>query len=563
MSEHKFNIESGRPESGQAAIKEPLFDEEPLDLDTHGGLVVLETGQVAEVVPLNFIPKGGDTGLSGKRVQPLPFDVVEGPQGREIRWRPTPYDAAAPTIGLEAEHLAMCDHDGRWFEISPDGKELHYPHGLLVETAEDRGHQPEFLKTITESGSSVGNLAHGYDDFADRSRAEKADKRRWGVKNGIVFVPVSGYPEVVKDEDITEHPYIQMLKNHKLMPHFLEYSACLSEQLNIQWRSPEAGAFAINSYQILQSVLNIVTAASPARDGSLHTTLREHYERDDSGLTDLVARELGPAMDRVPYDWRELARAYGSPSGGIIQEAAPLDLESLLRNADRQLRRSEIMTVGRSLGWHTDRWRPDRDVMEISNLSHAGDHPRKMPAAEETVIKTVQALQEYFYDSGAGEKYDPAWIDIIPAPAQRHDRAFQQRLVDASRVNNMLTAVFGKERAVFDAFWEERTPREIFEAFVGFTAVYAPEPISEPAAEEIRATLEQPPELDEFDTLNDVLAYFYSDRSRMTAVEALRLAKEKDNLDPEITMNDVLQRMAHYALRIHRERAAAEARRNT
>jgi hypothetical protein len=111
-------------ESEKHSISGPLFeDEEPLDLDIHGGLVVLDTGQVAEITPLKFIPEGGDISLAGKRVQPLPFDLVEGEGGdREIKWREVPYDPCAVTIGLETESLTMEASNAHWWHISVDGR---------------------------------------------------------------------------------------------------------------------------------------------------------------------------------------------------------------------------------------------------------------------------------------------------------------------------------------------------------------------------------------------------------------------------------------------------------
>lgn len=569
MADQKFNTAPRSAEdTPNPSIQRPLFDEEPLDLETHGGLVVLETGQIAEATPTSFIPEGGDTSLEGRRVQPLPFYVVDTGEGRVIYWREQAYDQEVATIGLEAEHPTMDDYEGTWHHISPDGRKIVYPGDRDPDNAERRGHQPEFLKNTTESGSPVKNLSHGYKDFAERTRLEKENKRRWGIHNGMIFVPVSSYPEMVTEEDITEHPYIQMLRHHELMPCFLEYAACTSEQINIQWKNPEAGSFAINGYQILQSVLNLVTSAAPGRDGSLGTTLREHYADNpvfaSAGnpeayreLAELVHMELGPFMDRVPYDWRELERAYGSPSGGVIQEPAPVDLESFLRLADRQLRDSQTMTIGRALGWHTDRWRPDREVVEICNISHAGDHPEKMPAAEEMVIKTIQALQEYFDDPRAEERYDDNWASVIPRPEERRDIHSRKRFVDVSRTNNLLVAVFGKDRNLFDADWNETTPREIFNIFVDFVNCYASEPISTEAAEEIRATLQHPPPIEEFYTMNDVIAAFYRKGSNMTATEAMRMAKEKDNNAPEILPRHVMQRMTHVVNRIHRERNAA------
>jgi hypothetical protein len=569
MAEQKYNLASEAGQAERHSISGPLF-EDPLDFDTQGGLVVLDTGQVAEVTPPLFVLEGGDMSLSGMRVQSLPFDVVDTGEGRIISWREVPYNTATPTIGLETEHTTMADYEGEWHQISPDGRFIYYPSDREREPADRRGHQPEYLKNTTENGSPVQNLSKGYEDFAEKAAVEKEAKRRWGIHNGMLFVPISGYLERVTDDDITEHPYIDMLKRPEVMPRYLEYAPCVSEQLNIQWESPEAGAFAINGYQMLQSVLNLVTAAAPGRDGSFNTTLRDHYQdnpefaaakypRSYQELEELVEKELGPFKDQVPDDWRELERAYGSPSGGVIQEAAPTNLESFLRRADGQLRRSETMTTGRTLGWHTDRWRPDKGVVEICNLSHAGDHPDKLPAAEEMVIRTIQALQEYFDDPDARKTYSETWDGIIPRPDERDDIYSLQRFVEVSRTNNLLVAVFGKERNVFDADWQERSPRQIFDVFADFVSHYAPEPLSTRAVTEIQATLESVPAsvTAKFSKPNHVLDYFYSTCSKMTATEAFRMAMALDDKNPEISPRHLLQRVAHIANRKHRERFAA------
>jgi hypothetical protein len=58
--------------------------------------------------------------------------------------------------------------------------------------------------------------------------------------------------------------------------------------------------------------------------------------------------------------------------------------------------------------------------------------------------------------------------------------------------------------------------------------------------------------------MNDVIAAFYRKGSNMTATEAARMAKIKDNRAPEISPRHILQRMTHVVNRIHRERRAAK-----
>ncbi|HEX5744456.1 MAG TPA: hypothetical protein VFX84_03355, partial [Candidatus Saccharimonadales bacterium] len=213
---------------------------------------------------------------------------------------------------------------------------------------------------------------------------------------------------------------------------------------------------------------------------------------------------------------------------------------------------------------HANRWRPDKNVVEISNLSLGGGHPDKMAAAEETVIKAIIALQEYYGDPDAASSYDDGWDAIIPRPHERDNIYSRQRFVDAARVNTMIFTVFGKERNMFDADWREREPREIFEAFDGFISRYAPEPLSAETVNEILATLGQPPEFSPPQTMNDPIASFFARASSLTATEALRLAEPLDDMNPSITLNQLVRRFAIVASRkrmervdaVHREQAA-------
>jgi hypothetical protein len=263
----------------------------------------------------------------------------------------------------------------------------------------------------------------------------------------------------------------------------------------------------------------------------------------------------------------------------------------MLREADYQLRTSQSMTVNRVLGTHTNRWRPDKNVIEIGNLSPGGDHPDKMAAAEEVVIKSIIALQEYYDDPDAAENYDEKWKGIVPTPEERDDIFARQRVVDVARANTMLFSLFGKDRNMFDSDWKERTPREIFDAFATFVDQYAPEPLSGTTLREIKATLKTPPvyENDSLRSLprnptqfkrwtmgaiakvlryshvrehsiNDPLARFFEKGSHMTATEALRLAEPLDNLDPPITLNQLMLRFATYSYRKRMERSEAKAR---
>lgn len=535
----------------QHRIIEPLF-EGPIDFDQQGGLVVLETGQIAEVTALAYIPRGGDTSLEGSRVKPQPFWKTPG----GVVWRGPEYDPKSPTIGVELE-LPTMSKQGEWHKLSVDGNQLTYPDGT-TEPGVNQGHVRESLSYAHECGSEKPYPA-GYEDFRDQTEELKARKIAWLDSHQLVSPPISGFPEAITPDDTTEHPITEMLERPDVLPRFLEYAYSFSEQLNIQFRDVESALFAINTYQGMQPVLNLVTASSAIRDGSIDTTLRDHYEENpgfDRSPTaehyreraeqikmeapkkvDPDTGEVDDFYDHKPYDWRPIARANGSRSGGIITQGAPVTLEEFLREGDRQLRSGETMTIARTLGWHTDRLRPDKGVIEVCNISHGGHHPDKMPAAEESAIKVIIGLQEYYSDP---HTYKHEWAGIIPHPGVLDDPETRQAHVDTAHVNNNVVAFYGKQRGVYDTTGQERTLEEVYGVFADFADTYAPEPISQEAQTEIRATLQEPTPSGEFSSAQQVFDYFYSQGSNMTAVEAIRAAGE---VEADTEVNQLLLTM--------------------
>ncbi len=548
MSSFKELRNDASPNQYKHNIVEPLF-EGAIDFDTQGGLVVLDSGQIAEVGSPQFVPEGADTGLQNGRIRPQPFWKTDS----GIEWRGPDYDPKHSTIGLELEMLTMTDA-GQWHRLSPDGKTLIYPDGS-TEPAEAQGHACESLKTMHECGSEKP-YPRGYGQFSEHSSRLKLMKHGWLESRGLVSPPVSIYPELVYPDDMTDHPYINMLMRPDVLPRFQEYGSVSSEQINIQFRSIESALFAINTYQLLQPVLNLVTAASAIRDGSFDTTLRRHYENNpgfeaaqtaDSyqALETRVRQETPHRMDaftgeeqdfydQVPYDWRPIARANGSRSGGVISTSTPVSLAGFLREGDRQLRSGETFTIARTLGWHTDRLRPDKGVIEICNISHAGQHPDKIAAVEETVIKVIIALQEYYENP---HTYKEAWAGIVPPPDSLNQPASRQAQIDAAHIDNIVAAYYGKGRMAYDTLGEERAFQEIYDVFFDFANCYSPEQIADESRVEIRATLQRPPITELFFDASSVLEYFYSKGSNMTAVEALRVANQ---VEPGYDVNDLL-----------------------
>lgn len=532
---YDFSKEQGGGSPG-SWIEKPLFDT-PINFEEQGGIVVLGSQQIAEVTPVKYIPEGADVSLDGTRIKPLPFRLVKG----EVIFEPEEdYDPEKPTIGLEPEIL-VADSEGRPHKISSDGVVIDYPDGSK-EPVGSQGHVRESLAYTHECGTEAP-YPRGYDEYKISSEILRTEKDFWLEGKGLIGLPISGFPNLIGPEDTSDHPITHMLERQDVLPRFLEYAYCLSEQINIQIKDPESALFAINVYQLLQPVLNIVTASAAIRDGSTRTTLRGHYEynmgfeaskspEDYEVLIGRMKKVTGKRVDQffeeefdfydmVPYDWRPIARANGSRSGGIIGKGAPLSAIEFLSEADRQLRGNETITSARTLGWHTDRLRLDKGVIEICNLSHGGGHPEKVEAAHETVIKLITALQEY-YDYP--HTYKDAWTGIIPRPSDIGDPKLRNNIVDASHVNNMIASFYGKDRSIYDSSWQERTLEEIYEVFYEFANTYSPEPISENSHSEILATLKHPPFSFEFSSSGEVFEYFYSPGSSMTAVEALRLA---------------------------------------
>lgn len=560
----RHELDAGSEPKAQNEIAGPLF-ETNIDFTAQGGLVVLDSGQIAEVAAPRFVPEGAETDLKGSRVKALPFWKTE--EGIVWRRQSGEYDPARPTIGIELEMLTMTK-DGQVHKISTDGESVEYPDGTS-EPASDHDHAVEALSFMHECGSEAP-YPRGYAEFRQSADSLKNEKAAWLDEHGLISPPVSGFPELITPDAASQHPVINMLRQPDVWPKFFEYAYCISEQLNIEMRDPESALFAINSYQLLQPVLNLVTAASPMRDGSFDTTLRQHYEdnpgfemagnaEDYRELASEIQRtapkredpetgRITDFYDQTPYDWRALARGNGSPSGGITAQGAPVSIEDLLRETDRQLRAGETMTIARVLGWHTDRFRPDKGVIELCNASHGGNHPEKVAAAQETAIKVVIALQEYYNDP---HTYRDEWSGIIPRPEEARDAGARQAFVDAAGINNNIVAFYGKERNLLDAEGSERTLQEVYDAFCNFADLYGPEPIDPASREEVRMTILDPPVKELFFDADSVLDYFYSTGSNMTAAEALRTA---NSVEPGIQTNELLLRMHDHSEKARRQR---------
>lgn len=519
-------------EHSEHAVERALFED--FNPEIQGGLLVLGTGQIAEVRHPGFSLGDGDASIAA-RTAPLPLWITD----EGIEWRPDKEWTGTATLGGETE-IAVMDQDG-WYPILPDGETIQHPDGS-TESAEKLGFQVELLKQMVEFGTPI---ADGFTDYRRRVIDKAVEVEEWLKERQLHAPALSVYPEQFNRTDGSGHPYVQMMLDR--MPHVLEFGV-MSDQLHVQMKSVEAAAFALNNYQRIQALFGYITASAPIRDGSFDTTMHEHYRENPAFQTSrnplayiAMVPENDMVMewgDQVPYDWRELSRTLGSPSAGAFETAAPLDAAEFLRQGDKKLRNGDIVSVVRTLGWHADRLRLDYGTVEICNFGRSGGNLYKQLAAQEVMSKFIVALQEHYHNPGqAGD----LWVDGLIAEPD-NIRA-QQDAVEAGHINNFLMAMHGAGRGliVTPEGDDSHSYEVILDEVIEFSNSILPEEeqISDVAADELRATLR--PCSKTWDTPEGVFAYFYSPNSRMTANDALCMAHA---IDPDISIDDLLRKFA-------------------
>lgn len=536
----------GLPEAATATLSENLLaDSAPLftDFDPYqqGGLRTLPDGRVIE---LRHPTWSQDNPALAERYLTLPL-TASSPD--DIEWHGPQFRAEAPTMGTEMEIPILYQND--WYNLSPDGLHVVYPDGHR-DTLQALGLDPEALQSMVEYKSEI---AYGYAEHYRSVIQASVTVEEWMERHNFQTPALTVLPEDFLRRDTNTFDYIRRMgRGMRMMREF----GTMSAQGHTQMLDPESAQHALNMYQGVQAVLGLATSAGPIRDGSFNTTLGEHYLSgykrfaiDPDGYVppylenhDYVKKLAHEHPDFTPYDWRELARVLGSPSAGTYLQPAPVHFEEMLRRADEQLREGSIVTSGRVLGWHTDRWRIDIGSLEICNLGTAGGNLHKMLAAQEVTAKYLVARQLEYQQLTDSQKIT------------YRNQYFTSS--EAGHSNNIRAGLFGKQHAdgtpvLFSGPDNQPQNAQKLLGHIVAIANTGPVPVGYQAERELLATLA--PESPQHTNLDETFADYFSPASRMTATDALRRAHQ---LKPDMPVNLLLTRFSEY-----RRRHVYEARR--
>lgn len=493
----------------------PAFAE--FDLQTEGGILIDDKGRAYEVSHPTWKEPGQED--PAKRTRALNFWQDE--TGRFEYIPDQEWDSYAPTFGSENESLVR--HGSTPYQSTQDGETLLFPDGYRAKMKHHHmRYDPEASKDMLEYKT---DLAYGWREHKT-NRIETAVRHARAMReHRLTSPPLTVRPETLTEDDVTEQWFVQLMDAKMNLREF----ACLSGQINAQMRSLEAGLYAMGEYQGDQAIFSLITAGGPIRK-SFDTTLREHYHDDyknpDGSLVlpehDYIRYLMSRKPNLTPYDWRELARVYGSQSAGAWAEVPPVDADEFLRRGDEQLRRGKTISITRLMGWHTDRMRVDHNAAEFCNLG-AAINLYKTNAAEEIVTKyyVAKQLEQVEMQREAQKEWPETWREELAAAVRRQ----HEHSIERGQVNNFFMSISGKETNFLAPEEGTATPQELLEDIMNFTDKYGPEPISREAREEALATLQTPPPLETFASYEDVFWYFYSPRSAMNATEALRYAR--------------------------------------
>jgi len=365
----------------------PAF--EVFDQNTKGGIMVTPDSQLFELRHPYWA--NGSTLLPGRSTL-LPYRK-SGPDGG-IEYTGPRCDPTYYSRGIEAE-IATSDSSGRPYKISPNGIELVWPDGS-TNSLEEFNFDPEALQYQFELASKVA-----YSDEEHRSNfiTVAYQVERLLEQHGLTHAGLSLFPHAYNEKEWSNHPYVRLVK--PWMRAFREFGI-MSNQLTVGTGDPEAAMYALNEYQKYAAAISWATEAAPIRDSSFETTVGEHYGKQGEELSDPGKAAYLPAEvfevlgeDTVFHDHREIARVAGSPSAGVYSSPAPQDLEVFLRSADHLLRGGHVVSSGRTLGWHTDRFREQARV-EICNIATAGGNQERVLATHELVGRFIMAkMLEY------------------------------------------------------------------------------------------------------------------------------------------------------------------------
>jgi hypothetical protein len=538
----------------QVAIMGPLFDD-TFDPENDGGLVscFVDTpeGQ-AEMVGEVCHPSWAHDGKTevADRTKVLPVRVCRDASGAitelvretpEFKW--LPYQ---PTLGGESESDGQ--HNLHAHRFTQDGETILLPNGRAEPFKNHpENFQPEGYKGMIEW--SIDSVAHGWQDYYEKTIDAAAKKQRWLDEHGIETARPSVYPEKVSEEDFLLQSFVQCIGGPGKMRSLQEFAG-MSEQHLIGMLNHQAAAHALAKYQGIQALFNLTTEAAPVRDGSFETTFFEHYH--DEYVTRDGSELVLPENDFLRYlfrrstirsnsmrDWREASRAFGSQGAGAHSEVLPGDFTEFMRQGDQALRGDKSpITIERMLGWHADRYRLNYNALELCNLATSGGNLHKKLATDEIASKYVVAEQLYY--ARLEHEQPEGWREEVA----KH----QARAVEIGQTNNVFASVSGKDTdllvpAIPGFLNPEEKPlasrQEIAEAMIAFTDSQLQRygvSIDNESKVEFMATLANPPEIAQFKDATDVITYFFQPRSAMTANEALRYAHA---LQPKLSVRQL------------------------
>lgn len=493
-----------------------LFEE--FDPETQGGLRVTPTGQVYEVRH----PKWAEENATlAERSSPLPLFVQ--PDG-SIEHRVPEFDPKRATRGSEFEIAVMREDTGEWWDVSPDGETLVYPDGS-TDTLRQHNFDPEALKCMIEFQTDIARSA---EEHRRNIVAAVYATELWMEEHGLQSPYLSVHPEDFGEEAINQLPYIVRTTNS--MANMREFGT-MSAQLTIQDKDHEAAQHVVNKYQEKEAVVGAVTASAPIRDGRFETTIGEHYTKRPEGEGGPYDQPALPEEDfawlnpnAILYDHREAARSIGSQSGGALKRPGKLQLVEHLIEGDKKLRDGTNIVLARTLGWHTERDRVEKGATEYCNIALAGGNLYKLPAAQELVGAQHLGGQIAYTESSASERAQAAG----------------QYEADAAigHINNIMAGLHGKQ-ALLGVQESAQTLTEALDELIAEANQHAPEPISEIAQAELRATLS--PDMPAYHSVDETFAAFFQPNSPMTATDALRYAHK---LEPEMPLNILLLKFA-------------------
>jgi hypothetical protein len=491
---------------------EPLFGSNSTE---DGGLIVLHDKQnsIAEIRPSTWALQPDCE--PHHRVQPLHLHKTDSDiefDGNR-NWSPD-----KPGLGGEVETGVINVKTGNPWKILPDGKTLRFP-GKKSATAKKYGLQPELLQTMVEYGTPY---VASYRAHALQLGAMAAKLSNLLDKHGLGTPQFSVDPNLNGFENVSTDPWVQKIS--PLMPHILEF-VCISSQLHVDQKSPEAALIAMNAYQPVQALFAVITEAAAIRDGSFETTLAQHYTTGPHQHPDYTPpqRALGLVKDygqQVPHDWRQFSREFGSPSAGAFVNPLPQNIEGFLRAADSKLRAGEIISSDRTGGWHRDRFRPTMGTMEFNNLATAGGNLNKLAACQLFLGEFTVALQIHALKTGRTPE---------KLYGNDFDTAALQRYCDIGARNNFRSAMLDKRAdMILPDGQHADTPSGLLSRLLAITETYVS--VSPVVTGELFATLQEPPTPDDYRGADaeTVIRDYYKPQSPMTANEANRLAHAVD-----------------------------------